>query len=155
MRARLRTRYGAGPLHLIGHVAMLAVAAFAFAQIFGGGDTLQLLEWFVGFALLHDLVLVPLYTGVDRLLAGRLGGARGRRRRAVPVINHVRSPALISGLLLLVYAPLISGVGDATYFFSSGHHVSGYLRNWVLISLCLFLISGVAYLVRIWRARRA
>jgi hypothetical protein len=155
MRAHFQARYGAGPLHLAGHLAGFAIAAFAFDQIFSGGHVVELVEWFVGFALLHDLVLLPLYTAIDRI--GHRLAARGRahpaHRHAVPIINHFRAPALISGVLLLIYLPLISRVGDGTYFFYSGHHVQGYFRNWLLISLALFLISGFVYLVRVGRRR--
>jgi hypothetical protein len=164
IRARFRRRYGAGPLHLTGHLAAFAVAAFALRQIFGGGnDVLQLLEWYLGFALLHDLVLVPLYSGLDRLARGvlarrprrRRGLAAAARGRAVPALNHVRAPALISGLLLLIYAPLITRVGERTYFRYGGHPVEGYLRNWLLITAGLFVLSGLLYAVRAWRRRGA
>jgi hypothetical protein len=152
MSARFRHRYGAGPWHLAGHLLAFGVAGFALDQIFSGGQVLQLLEWYVGFALLQDLVLIPLYSGADRL-ARRLSGARQERRPAL--VNHIRAPALISGVLLLVYAPLITGVGGRTYFFYSGHHVDGYLRNWLLVTVFLFLASGVLYAIRAWRQRAA
>jgi hypothetical protein len=151
--SRLTRRYGGSPLHLLGHLALFAVAAFALDQIFSGGDVEQLLAWYIGFALLHDLVLVPAYTAGDRI--ARAGLARIPRQvpRAIPLINHVRVPAVISGVLLLVYAPLITGAGAHTYFFYSGHHVEGYLRNWLLITLGLFAGSAITYAVRV-RARR-
>jgi hypothetical protein len=142
MTAHLRSRYGASPLHLLGHVALFALAAFAFTQMFSGSGVIQLIAWLIGFALLQDLVLIPLYTLAGRGLS-RLPGAS---------VNYVRVPAAISGLLLLVYAPLILGLGAHTFLFYSGHHPSGYLRNWLLISACLFLISGFVYLVRGRRA---
>ena len=138
------SRYGASPLHLLGHLLLFGVAAFALDQIFSGGQVLQLLEWYLGFALASDLVLIPLYSAVGRVVI-----------RAPRAVNHIRVPAVISGLLLLVYAPLILGLSDRTYFFYSGHHVSGYLRNWLLISACLFLISGFVYLARLRRTGRS
>jgi hypothetical protein len=144
--------YGSGPLHLIGHLAGFGVAAFAFDQIFSGGHVEQLLEWYLGFALLHDLAFVPLYTLLDRLA---LHTTTRRSTRSIPLVNHIRVPALISGLLLLIYAPLISRVGDHTYFAYSGHHVHGYLRNWVIISAVLFAGSGLVYAARAWSLKRA
>lgn len=146
-----RRLYGAHPLHLIGHLLLFAVAAFAFDQIFSGGAVEQLLIWYLGFVLLHDLVFVPLYTAVDRI--ARAVGARlpARRPGAVPLVNHVRVPAVISGILLLVYAPLIFAEGAHTYLFYIGHHVAGYLRNWLLITLALFAGSGLVYAVRVRR----
>jgi hypothetical protein len=60
-------------------------------------------------------------------------------------------PALISGLLLLIYLPLISGAADHGYFLRSGHHIEGYLRNWLLISASLFLGSALIYALRVGR----
>lgn len=156
MRAVFRRRYGAGPGHLLGHLLLFAVAAFALDQILAGGGAAQFVEWFVGFALLHDLVLVPLYTGIDRLAGARVSSRSGSARSGrVSVVNHIRAPALIAGVLLLVYAPRILDRGDATYIDSSGHQPTGYLRNWLLISACLFLISALTYLARTWRAARS
>ena len=59
---------------------------------------------------------------------------RGLRHPDVPVINHIRAPALISGLLLLVYFPLILGAAPDEYLRATGHHLHGYARNWLLIS---------------------
>ena len=77
------------------------------------GDTLGVLLWFVGAALLHDLVLLPLYTAADRVVQ-RLFRHRHRRRTADPSapvvaggINYVRVPAFVALLLLLVWYPLI------------------------------------------------
>lgn len=152
MRTLFQQRYGASPLHLIGHVIGLGIAAFAFVQIFKGGDTVQLIEWFVGFTLLHDLVLLPLYTALDRLLHLKLPFRRSSHGHDVPLVNHLRMPALISGVLLLMYFPLISRLGARTYLFYSGHRVEGYLRNWLLISVGLFVFSGIVYLLRLWRS---
>ena len=65
------------------------------------------------------------------------------------MINHVRAPLLISALLLLIYSSLIFGLSDSYYFGLSGHHLDGYLRNWLLITAMLFLGSGVIYGARV------
>jgi hypothetical protein len=150
----LTRRYGGSPLHLLGHLALFAVAAYALDQIFSGGDTEQLLAWFIGFVLLHDLVLVPAYSACDRGAQALLARLPGRRRRQPSLVNYIRVPAVISGILLLVYAPLITGAGAHTYFFYSGHHVEGYLRNWLLITLGLFAGSGLVYAIRLLARRR-
>ena len=69
------------------------------------------------------------------------------------MINHVRAPAVISALLLIIYFPLISGRSDGGYFALSGHHLTHYLRNWLLITAVLFLGSGLIYAARVVRAR--
>jgi hypothetical protein len=148
-----RRRYGASPLHLLGHVAALAIAAFAFDRIFSGGDVKELVLWYVGFVILHDLIFVPSYTGLDRLFRSALARLPASTRTGIPVINHVRAPALISGLLLIIYFPLISRLSDADYFALSGHHLVHYLRNWLLITAALFLGSGIVYALRVLRAR--
>ena len=150
-------RYGAGPLHLIAHVAAFAIAAYALAQIIGGGAAVNFVAWFGGAAILHDLVFLPLYSALDALARGRhRAQAENRDRdRAVPVINHIRAPALISGVLLLVYFPLILGPAGDEYFKATGHHLEGYARNWLLITATLFAVSALVYALRLRRRGRA
>jgi fumarate reductase subunit D len=150
--AGVRRRYGARGLHLVGHITAFAVSAYALAQIIHGGRVVNFAAWFVGAAVLHDIVFLPLYSLLDRV-GHRVH--RARPRAAVPVINHLRAPALISGLLFLVYFPLILGTGQRSYFAASGHHPHGYARNWALITAALFTASAILYAVRIlWRTRR-
>ena len=101
----------------------------------------------------HDLVFVPAYTGLDRLFRATLARLPLPSRTGLPVINHVRAPVVISALLLIIYFPLISGRSDGAYFAISGHHLTHYLRNWLLITAALFLASGLIYLGRVVRAR--
>lgn len=151
--ARLERRYGASGPHLVGHLAAFAVAAYALAQIIHGGRVVNFVAWFAGAALLHDIVFLPLYSLLDRLLGHH--AHRAGPRAAVPLLNHVRVPALISGLLLLVYFPLILGTADRTYFGASGHHPGGYARNWALLTAAMFAGSAVVYALRAWwRGRR-
>ena len=49
------------------HLVGFAIVAFALDRIFSGGDVKELLVWYLGFAIAHDLVFVPAYTGLDRL----------------------------------------------------------------------------------------
>ena len=86
-----RRLYGASPLHLAAHAAAFAAAGYAFLRILERGPVENFLIWFVGAALLHDLVLLPAYSLLDR-------GAR--RTVRIPSINYLRVPALISGRLL-------------------------------------------------------
>jgi ABC-type polysaccharide/polyol phosphate export permease len=148
----LRRRYGAGGLHLLGHLAAFAIAAYALAQIIDAGRAVNFVVWFGGAALLHDVVFLPLYSLLDRLAIHHAHATRSRA--AVPVINHVRVPALISGLLLLVYFPLILGTATATYLGATGHRPEGYARNWALITVALFAASAIVYTLRKRRRRR-
>ncbi len=147
-----RRRYGANPLHLAGHLVVFAIAFFAIDRIASGGGLAELLALYIGFAIAHDLIFLPAYSGLDRAARVALARLPARRRGPVPAINHIRAPALISGLLLIIYSPLISRKADRGYFLTSGHHSEGYLRNWLLISAVLFLGSGVIYVLRVRRA---
>lgn len=146
-------RYGASPLHLLAHLAGFAIVAFALDRIFSGGDAKVLIIWYLGFAIAHDLVFVPAYTGLDRLFQATIARLPFRARTGIPVINYVRVPAVISGLLLIIYLPLISRRNETWYFDLSGHYLTYYLRNWLLITTVLFLGSGLMYAARVVRAR--
>jgi hypothetical protein len=147
-----RRLYGASPLHLAIHAAAFVAAGYALWRILIREPVDNFVIWFVGAALIHDLVLLPLYSVAD--LGARLGLRPADRRRVVPLINHVRVPALISGVLLLVYFPLILVEADRNYFRSTGHHVHDYARNWLLVTAALFAGSALIYLGRTIRARR-
>lgn len=153
LRVSFRRLYGASPKHLATHLIAFALVAFAFDQIFAGGGVKQLLIWYFGLVIVHDLIFVPAYTGLDRGLGVLLSRLSARRRARVPMINHVRAPAVISGLLLIIYAPLISGQAGSWYFDVSGRPLEHYLRNWLLITVALFIGSGFIYALRVGRAK--
>ena len=138
MSARLRQTYGASPLHLIAHLAAFALSAFALLQVLGTRTAMTIVVWLVASAVLHDLVLLPFYGALDRLAIRATG----------PAINYVRIPALISGLLLLVFFPAISGKGNGAFHGVSGLDYEGYLARWLLVTAGLFLLSGATYLLR-------
>jgi hypothetical protein len=148
-----RRRYGESPLHLLAHLVGFAIVALALDRIFSGGDVKELLLWYLGFAIAHDLVFVPAYTGLDRLFRATIARLPLWTRRGIPITNHVRAPVVISGLLLIIYFPLISRRSGGWYFAMSGHHLTHYLRNWLLITAVLFLGSGLIYAARAVRAR--
>ena len=62
----------------------------------------------LGFVIAHDLIFVPAYSGTDRVVRATLGRLPAGRSARVPAMNHIRAPMLISGLLLIMYFPLIS-----------------------------------------------
>jgi hypothetical protein len=153
LRAGFRRHYGASPLHLLAHLVGFAIVAFALDRIFSGGDVKELLMWYLGFAIAHDLVFVPAYTGLDRLFRATIVRLPLRTRTGLPVVNHVRAPVVISALLFIIYFPLISRRSDGWFVELSGHHLTHYLRNWLLITALLFLASGLIYAGRVVRAR--
>jgi len=69
------------------------------------------------------------------------------------LLAHVRVPAGIAGVLLLVYLPGITGKGDPVLEGVSGRTLDGALEAWLLITAALFAVSAVLYGVR--RQRRA
>ena len=79
---RFRRLYGASPLHLLALAASMAIAAAAVAGWFAsfpGPTVVKILEWFAAAVIVHDLVLLPLYTLLDRIAFGAV-----RARRAPP-----------------------------------------------------------------------
>jgi hypothetical protein len=134
----MRDRYGASPLHLLAHLAVLPLVAWALLLIADRPDGVRILVWLALSAVVHDLVLLPFYGLLDRV----------GRRTAGPAVNYVRAPALLSGLLLLVFFPVISGKGESSFTRASGLTYDGYLARWLLITAALFALSVVVYLVR-------
>ncbi|MFD0268634.1 hypothetical protein ACFVGY_19010 [Streptomyces sp. NPDC127106] len=142
-----RRRYGASPLHLLLVLASFALACYAGLRLLQG-DTLGVAVWFVGAALLHDLVLLPLYAVTDLAVQRVLGPRSGEGRPRVGV-NYVRVPAFVSGVLLLVYWPLVlQQVGR--YTITTGLPADVFLGRWLLITACLFAASAAVLAVRLW-----
>jgi hypothetical protein len=135
------------PFQLLLLAASFALAAYAGVRLLAG-DWLGVALWFVGAALLHDLVLLPLYAALDRAVVRGLGA----RREWVP---YVRVPAALSGLLLLVWFPLVSGMVERRYRSGTGLPPDVFLARWLLITAVLFGGSALLLAVRLLRVRRA
>ncbi|MEU0840869.1 hypothetical protein ABZ370_15530 [Streptomyces sp. NPDC005962] len=142
-----RRRYGDSPLQLLLLLGSFALTGYAGVRLLRG-DWLGIVLWFVGAAVLHDLVLLPLYGAADRAL-----------QRVVPApasyVNFVRLPAFVSGLLLLVWFPLIAGTQRSRYERSTGLSAEVFLPRWLLITAALFAVSALWLWVRTSAARRA
>lgn len=150
-RPPLRARVGS-PLQILLLVCSFVLTGYAGVRLLAD-DWLGVVLWFVGAALVHDLVLSPLYAGADRLLSRGLDLA-GRRAWTV----YVRVPAAFSGLLLLIWFPLISGHAADSYRSATALSGEGFLSRWLLITAVLFGGSAVLLLLRSpWpvRLRRA
>ena len=144
---RLRRLYGAGPLQLLALVASFALAAAALSKLLDAGTaTRNVALWLVGAIVLHDFVLFPLTALLDRV-AGRAPRVRG-----VPSVNHLRVPALLSGLLFLVWFPLILGLSARRYENAAALSTDVYLPRWLAITGALFAASAVLYAIRLRRA---
>jgi len=142
----MRPRIPVGsPLQLLLLAASFALAAYAGVRLLAD-DWLGVALWFVGAALLHDLVLLPLYATLDRALLRGLG-----TRRAWA--GYVRVPAALSALLLLVWFPLISGMVESRYRSATGLPGDVFLGRWLLITAVLFGGSALLLALRLLRSR--
>ncbi|MFF9220700.1 hypothetical protein [Streptomyces viridosporus] len=147
------------PLQLLLLTCSFALTAYAGVRLLAD-DWLGVALWFVGVALLHDLVLLPLYTVADRAAVRGLGAAR-RRVGAPPTpsrqwgsVLYVRVPAAFSGLLLLVWFPLIGGRAEQRYRLGTGLPADVFLARWLLITAVLFGGSALLLALRLLRLRR-
>jgi len=142
-------RYGASPWHLVALLNCFLLAAYAVSRVWGDPGFWRIAVWFVGAAIVWDLIAGPLIALADRLLRP----LRSRPRR-VPVVNHVRLPALLSGLLLVVWTPVIFQRSEEVYRLKTGLDQDPYLERWAAITVVLFAVSAVAYGARLARAAR-
>ncbi|OLL76557.1 putative CONSERVED TRANSMEMBRANE PROTEIN [Pseudonocardia sp. Ae168_Ps1] len=136
-------------VRLLAVVASLALTGYAVHAIVGDSPALlRTALWFAGALVLHDLVLFPLYAAGDRLLL------LGLPRTRVPLVNHVRVPVLGSGLALLMFLPGILRQGTATHLAATGLDQEPYRMRWVWLTIALFAVSALVWLVRTLVAHR-
>ena len=150
MRVFART-YGASPLHLLALLACFALAGAAALQVAEDPLRTRYLLWFLGAIIAHDLLLFPLYALLDRSATALVH----RRRSASPgSVNYVRVPVLLSGLLLLVFAPVVLRRDSAEGAFrnASGLDHADYTMRWLAITGVLLLGSALLYALRGRRA---
>jgi len=148
---RLLRWYGANPLHLLALLGCFALAGYAAARLVPSRP-LGVAVWFLGAAVAHDLLLVPLYSLADRSATAAI------RHRAPPLpaiawINYLRVPTALSGLLLLVWFPLILRL-HTRYHASTTLSPDPYLWHWLGVTGVLFLLSAVTFALRLRAARR-
>ncbi|MEU1401744.1 hypothetical protein ABZ471_05135 [Streptomyces sp. NPDC005728] len=136
------------PLQILLLACSFALAAYAGVRLLAG-DWFGVALWIVAAALLHDLVLVPLYAVADRAVVHGLDAA-GRREW----VMYVRVPAALSGLLLLVWFPLVFNLVDGRYRLATGLSPDVYLGRWLLITAVLFGASALLLAARARGARK-
>jgi len=134
----MRRLYGASPAHLLAHLIGLPLVAWAILTVLDFRAASNVVLWFVAAVILHDLVVLPLYSGVDYAARQVFRGA----------INYVRVPAGLSLLMLLVFWSTIRSKGAGTFARVSGLEWDGYALRWLLVSAALFAVSGALYLLR-------
>jgi hypothetical protein len=134
----MRRLYGSSPLHLVAHLALLPLCAWALIELLGARQAANVVAWLVAAVVLHDFVVLPLYSGADRAM--RL--AAGAR------INYLRVPAALSLLMLVVFFGTIGERGEGAYRAASGLDYDGYALRWLLVSAALFAVSALVYGIR-------
>lgn len=157
-RGRFRYEYGAAPSHLIAQAALLLVVGYALFQVAEVTDPYSVLFWLAGAIVAHDLVLLPFYSllgiaayiGVAKVLGGRPGLDASMR---LAVLNHLRVPAFLCGLLLLLWFPSILRLAEDTFVAAAGHSTEGYLARWLILSAAMFGVSLLVLGARVWRWR--
>lgn len=123
-----------------------AVAVLGAATVAGDPVWPVMLLWFLAAVALHDGVLVPLYSGADRVLV--------RLAPTVGIVNHVRVPVLASGLTLLLFLPGIIRQGEPTHVAATGLDQAPYLGRWLLLVAVFAGTSALVYAVRVALTRR-
>lgn len=138
--------YGERPRQLVVLLGCFVVAAYAASRVVGTPPALRIAVWFVGAAVVWDLVVAPLLALADRGLQALPG--------PVQPLNYVRVPLALSGLLLVVFAPSILQRGEQPYAAASGLDQQPYLGRWLLVTAVLGAGAALAYAVEVLRARR-
>jgi hypothetical protein len=126
----------------LAHLALLPLCVWALVELFSVSSAraaVGVATWLVAAVVVHDLVVLPLYSGADRAALRILG------RRS---INYVRIPAALSLLLLVIFWGTVAGRGEAVYRRVSGLSYEGYVSRWLLVTAALFAGSGIIYLAR-------
>ncbi|RAU92031.1 hypothetical protein DQP58_19425 [Mycobacterium colombiense] len=154
LRTAFAKGYGAHPLHLLILLAGFALMGYVVATV----DPVALwnpqawwqsiLVWFAAAIVVHDLVLFPVYALLDGLLSRAVVRPEPPR---VPVVNHIRVPALGAGLTLVVFLPGIIKQGATTYSAATGQTQDPYLGRWLLLTGAMFGVSAAIYAVRVVR----
>ncbi len=139
----IRARYGAHPAHLLALIAGAAVAVPALGPLLAERRT-DVAGWFLGSAIAHDLVLLPLYVGLDVLLVRAWRARPGR----VAWLNFVRVPLAISAVLFLVWSPLITRQAEQ-FSGATGRSTDPYLGRWLVVT---GVLAGLSLLI--WSVRR-
>jgi peroxiredoxin len=143
--------YGDGPLHLLTLLGSFALAGYAAAELLPN-NYIGIPVWFVAAVIGHDLILMPLYTLADRSAAAVFRRSP-LKLPAVSWVNYLRVPAGLSGLLLLIWFPLIFRL-PTRFPLTTTLSLDPYLWHWLGVTGALFLLSATALAVRLGTLRR-
>src|SRR5580700_6120747 len=143
--------YGANPLHLLTLVGCFALAWYAGAGLLHA-KPVGVAVWFAGAVIGHDLILMPLYALADKSVIA-VFRHRPPKLPTVPWINYLRVPVVLSGLLLLIWFPLIFKI-PSHFPRTTDLSLDPYLGHWLAVTGALFLLSATAYALRLRPGRR-
>jgi hypothetical protein len=141
-----RRWYGANPLHLLAMFGCVMLTGYAGAALLRV-KAIGVLIWFAGAVVGHDLILVPLYVLADRSVMA-VFRHRPPKLPAVPWINYLRVPAALSGMLLLIWFPLIFRI-PSHFPRTTDLSLNPYLGHWIAVTGVLFLLSAAAFALRL------
>ena len=147
----MRRLYGAAPWHLLALLGCFLLTAYAASRLLDDPALLRIAVWFVGAAVVWDLVLGPAFGLADRGLRAATSRVRPAGVRLLP---YLRFPAALSALLLLVFAPSILSRSEGVYVAKTGLSQDPYLQRWLVVTAVLFVASAALYAVAVLRARR-
>lgn len=147
----MRRLYGAAPWHLLALLGCFLLTAYAASRLLDDPALLRIAVWFVGAAVVWDLMLGPAFAAADRVLHGATTRVRPAGVRLLP---YLRVPAAVSTLLLLVFLPSILQRSEGVYAAKTGLSQDPYLERWLVVSATLFAFSAALYGLAVLRARR-
>ena len=134
-------------MHLLLSAACLGFAGYLVWVVLPAPNSARILIWIALAAGVHDMILWPIYTLLDRAL--RRTRKNTRQPPAVPWINHVRVPAVLSAVTLLISFPLVLRHSEPAYHAASGLTEQPYLGRWLALSGSAFAASALLYLMRV------
>lgn len=149
--SRFARLYGAHPWHLLVLLALAAVTAYTVSRLLDDPALWRIALWFVGAAVVWDLLLGPAFAAADRVLRATAGRVR---TAGVPLLNYVRVPLALSSLLLLVWAPLVLRRSQDVYAAKTGLTQDPFVYRWLGVTAVLLVLSALAYLLAVRRSRR-
>ncbi len=150
-----RRWYGSNPLHLLVMLGCVLLNGYAAGRLLEV-KPVAVLIWFAGAVVGHDLILLPLYVLADRSVM-TVFRHRPPQLPTVPWINYLRVPAALSGMLLLIWFPLIFRI-PSHFPRTTDLSLNPYLGHWLTVTGALFLLSAVLFALRLrpgHRGRRA
>ena len=94
----MRARYGASPVHLLAHLILLPIVGWALLTVLDFRAASNVVLWLVAAVILHDLILLPAYSTLDRL-------AQTRHPRRGQLRARARGPLAADAARLLEHDP--------------------------------------------------